>query len=378
MSRHLEAKKRNKRVQRRRKRKVAVVTIRLTPEKYEHLAGAREEDSAKYSSLQGLMVDLINQYLFNRNDRHVQSAPMTVLAERDRALLQKTRDEVRLVGRLLEQIGSREDLISFLLRRVVDVIPASIVLKDEDLKIVWANSAFQKRTGRKSEELVGKTFAEIFDDDDYIAWISRMEHETMDNHHRVWIGPLPGEVDDRFRATLCCPINDLAGVRLASIGFDLGACGPDTEGKHHTVITRNDFLSVYSEANKSTRWHVDFLEALPAVALIKSKDLRILWATKAYTELTAKEPDMVRGRRVGEIWADQETARDIEANDQHVLDSGRTTVCEERVPVNGKLQARLRIRFPIRQSDGTIAFLGALGFDKSQLTDERNLRPRKT
>jgi PAS domain-containing protein len=367
------AKRKKRRAQRKNR---AVETVRLSREIYDELTRAREHD--KNIRIQAILEQSIREFLARRRKDGRAAPPSRVLTQRNQELLKKSLTEISRVGNVLESLVSGEDLVSVRLREAAVRTPATIILKNADAKVVWVNLEFERRTGLKLADLKGKDFAEIFSDyeQDYGSWLVKMERQVIKTRKKlVLIGPMPGDAQETFRATLCFPMSDETGeVQVCAIGFELGRCGPD-EGRHHGVVTLQDRFSLLSEGKEFTGWHLAFLNSLPAAAVIKDKDLRIVWANKTHVNMSGeKKLESIQGKKVGELWADADSARKIEENDQHVLDSGRTTVTEETVLVKGKEQARLRIRFPILATDGTIGFLGAIGFDKSQIMDETSDR----
>ena len=96
-------------------------------------------------------------------------------------------------------------------------------------------------------------------------------------------------------------------------------------------------------------------------------DLSIEWVNRRYEELTGMCLKDIRGKKVGELWADPESAALIEKHDRDALNKDFTILVEEvSVRDRGK-QHRLRIRFPIKGPDGRVRYLGAVGLGIERL-----------
>jgi hypothetical protein len=123
----------------------------------------------------------------------------------------------------------------------------------------------------------------------------------------------------------------------------------------------------------SAAWAVLFLRSLPGAAVIKSKDLKVLWVNDGYAHMSHDSRENLIGKKVDQIWATQESATLIQQNDDEVIRTKQATVQVEEVrDLWGQKLKRLRIRFPIFSPSGEVEYLGAIGFDYSTI---KNLMP---
>src|ERR1700680_3540252 len=122
----------------------------------------------------------------------------------------------------------------------------------------------------------------------------------------------------------------------------------------------SEFISrvVSGEAELETR----FLRSLPASAVIKDKAKRIVWVNPGYSAIAGPQESLI-GKTIQEVWASDDSAKEIEEQDERIFDLKHATMRVETVLDRwGKELQRLRFRFPILGSKGDVEYLGAIGF----------------
>jgi len=113
-----------------------------------------------------------------------------------------------------------------------------------------------------------------------------------------------------------------------------------------------------------------FLKAIPASAVIKNRDLKIVWVNDGYAAVAGSKESLI-GKSIGEIFATALSAEKIEAADRKIFKEKHATISVETVLNKwGKNLQRLRFRFPIPGPGGQVEYLGAIGFDIDEVVDE--------
>jgi PAS domain S-box-containing protein len=100
----------------------------------------------------------------------------------------------------------------------------------------------------------------------------------------------------------------------------------------------------------------------PAKIHIKDKEGRYLLVNRLAEELFGVTDEEAKGKTTHEIFPSA-TANAFKAHDQAVLETGQTIEEEEEWLQDGDLRTFLTIKFPIRDGDGNISAVGAIGTD---------------
>ncbi len=110
-----------------------------------------------------------------------------------------------------------------------------------------------------------------------------------------------------------------------------------------------------------------FMNNIPAIALIKDNQGRILYINEPMARIYKINLEDVRGKHLAD-WIPEEIARRIRAHDQEVISSKRALTFEEVVPTpDGVPHHWLAFRFPIKGPGGEL-LVGTVGVD---ITDRK-------
>jgi hypothetical protein len=109
---------------------------------------------------------------------------------------------------------------------------------------------------------------------------------------------------------------------------------------------------------------------MPASAVIKTKNHKIVWVNEGYVAIAGARKDLI-GKSIGELWASAPSAVKIEKVDETIFKLKHAIVSVETVnDLWGKKLERLRFRFPIRGPSGEVEYMGAIGFDIDQVVGQ--------
>ncbi|MEE8189896.1 MAG: ATP-binding protein [Kiloniellales bacterium] len=100
----------------------------------------------------------------------------------------------------------------------------------------------------------------------------------------------------------------------------------------------------------------------PAKIHIKDKDGRYLLVNRLAEKLYGVSDEEAKGKTTHEIFP-KEMADSFQAHDQVVLETGQVTEQEEEWTLEDGVHTFLSVKFPIRDGDGNIAGVGAIGTD---------------
>ncbi len=105
-----------------------------------------------------------------------------------------------------------------------------------------------------------------------------------------------------------------------------------------------------------------FMNNIPAIALIKDSQSRILYINEPMSRTYNIKLDDVKGQVLAS-WIPEEIAKKIRSNDQEVLSTKRVMQFEEVIPTpDGVLHDWLNLRFPLDGPDGE-SLVGTIGID---------------
>jgi PAS domain S-box-containing protein len=111
----------------------------------------------------------------------------------------------------------------FLVFQYIDSIPASVVIKERDGRIVWANSDFEEWMGEPLHKLKGKTVFDLWPTPVAIV-IDKHDQASANGRSMQVIEQVPArDGSNRLRLALRFPIRDRRGrvSKIASFSFDL-------------------------------------------------------------------------------------------------------------------------------------------------------------
>ena len=105
-------------------------------------------------------------------------------------------------------------------------------------------------------------------------------------------------------------------------------------------------------AAQSEKRFAAFMRNSPALAYVKDSDGRMLYVNAALEKIWNVQQSEWQGKTDAELWP-PEVARQLRANDQEVLNTGRTLELVERVPApSGETREFLTVKFPFSSAAG--------------------------
>ena len=110
------------------------------------------------------------------------------------------------------------------------------------------------------------------------------------------------------------------------------------------------------------------LDHATAVVYMKDIDLRYVLVNRQFEKVFSVSNEQVRGKPDSEIFS-KELADRFADLDRAVLESGQPVEVEEQLKVNGKTETYISLKFPLRDSDGTI--YAVCGLD-TNITDRKD------
>jgi PAS domain S-box-containing protein len=110
------------------------------------------------------------------------------------------------------------------------------------------------------------------------------------------------------------------------------------------------------------------LDHATAVVYMKDIDLRYVLVNRQFEKVFSVTNEQVRGKKDTEVFP-KELANRFASLDHMVLESGQPVEVEEQLNVSGKTETYISLKFPLRDSDGTI--YAVCGLD-TNITDRKN------
>ncbi|MFW9993409.1 MAG: PAS domain S-box protein [Candidatus Odinarchaeota archaeon] len=137
------------------------------------------------------------------------------------------------------------------------------------------------------------------------------------------------------------------------------------------------------ELKRSYDLFSSFMDHLPGVAYMKDRQGRYIYVNEVGLRLSGKKLEDIIGKTDDELWP-AEVAEQLKANDQLVLDEGKTIDTVEEVPVDdGSTHHWLATKFPLLDTDGKPEILAGTSIDISErlkaeqeLQHERELKSK--
>jgi PAS domain S-box-containing protein len=120
-----------------------------------------------------------------------------------------------------------------------------------------------------------------------------------------------------------------------------------------------------------------FMEHIPGVAFIKDLDLRIVYANRAFENTNHFKPGEWMGKK-NEDLATPDLAAEYTKNDLSVLHDGRAGQFIQRVQVNGEWTFWSMIKFPLKNPEGKIEYLGGVGVDVTEMKSTEKVLQKTT
>jgi PAS domain S-box-containing protein len=243
---------------------------------------------------------------------------------------------------ITEQWKTREEYET-LFREMLDGFALHEIICDSagtpvDYRFLAVNPAFERMTGLKGSDIIGKTVLEILPGTESY-WIETYgkvaltgEPFYFENYHQG--------LDKYFEVTAYRP----APNQFACIFTDI-----------------TDRKRAEDELKKSEERFTQFMKNFPGVAFIKDSHGRYVYANRAYDTENDPSPEARIGRTDQEIFP-PEIADLYTQNDQLVFESRKPVEVLEKAFQDGNVRHQIVNKFPIEHGDGQI-FIGGLTLD---------------
>lgn len=191
------------------------------------------------------------------------------------------------------------------LKAFMDQVPGVVFIRDAEGRYLYVNAAWEKLTGRKASEVVGRALEELFTPKKAAA-LREEDQKTLEGQVLLW----EEEPEERNGATRF----------FACSKFPL----PGEEGEKPLVAG----ISIDVTERRQTRLALEaFLDHLPGPAFVRDREGRYLFVNRAWESLIGLSRKEVLGRTPAELFP-PEIAKPLEAEDRKTLE-GRPLLWEE-------------------------------------------------
>jgi PAS domain S-box-containing protein len=226
-------------------------------------------------------------------------------------------------------------------RTLVEAAPDVIYSVSHDGKIISLNPAFEKVTGWKREEWVGKPFTELIHPEDVA--------KAVESFQKTLVGA-PESVELRVRAKSGeYLVGEFISVPLIEDGEIVGELGIARD-----VTARKSYEE---NLQKITTTLNTLIQAIPDIVYFKDAERRNLIVNSAFEKLAGLKKEEIFGKKDEEFFP-PDLAAQCRKSDEEVLSKGVAVRIEEQtVDEKGKRRFFDTIKVPIRDRNGNIAGL---------------------
>ncbi len=305
--------------------------------------------------------------------------PIDVLERLRKILAERGEDMNSLVQRLIEdwlrnptlpelEAPLADDPEVYHLRAYMRCLPAVALVKEQHGRIIFANPEFQRLV--LSSDIAGHDANDFFSGDT-AAVIIRNDRVVFGTNKEQWFAE-PVCVRSELRTRLCnrFPIRDgQGGVKwTGALGFDWKQIqeqaqnlSPGDVAKRVSCWETDPLVFWPAAVTSPSSLLKEYLGALPAIAVVKDLEGRLLWVNERYSRVTKLKGDDVLGHLPGDHWP-RSVAEPIMIHDRLVREARKSFVSVESMPANQGGE-RLNVRFPIFNSAGELELTGTIGLD---------------
>ncbi len=244
-------------------------------------------------------------------------------------------------------LGESEVLYRMLFSEMVSGFALHEVICDDkgvpcDFRYLAVNPAFEKLTGLRANDIIGKTLREILSETES-TWIDELGKvaTTGESFHREMFHPQI----ERF--------------------FDVVAFSPRPGQFAVTFTDVTDRKKAEKELHKNEALFRAVIENMPASFFMKDLEGRYLYANQEFLERHGKTSADVIGKTAFDFAPATMAGRYADL-DRHVLESGQIQQNEFELDcLDGKTRVIIGVKFPIRDDNGEISGLAGYGIDIS-------------
>ena len=223
---------------------------------------------------------------------------------------------------------------------ILDNVPAQIVVKSEDGRILLMNRATEALFGASREDHLGRTAAELFPPGEAIK-IAEEDRNAL-AHGRPVIE----------ESALTTPSNGVRHIRKTKVAVRDADGGPTYLLAISEDITESKRVNL--ELERTRAFLTTLIEHMPLALVVKDgAEGRIVMMNRANETLLGVEREALIGKSAHDLFPEDE-ARERVANEKKVIDSGELRVIEDitiTTPGNG-LRSLRQLQIAVRMADG--------------------------
>lgn len=267
------------------------------------------------------------------------------------------------------------DQSRLLLQAVVDAVPATVSVKDLDLRYVLINHALASQLNCRPEDAVGRRLSDL-----------PMRGATREESTKL--AARVGALERHLLASGTAKLNHEETIRLenGTLWTGLSSKVPlrDSEGRIYALLTVvidiSDRKRAEQALQQSRQLLQDVIDAVPAAIAVKDRDLRFILVNRGFEALYGMSAPQLLGKRTGETRG-AENAALIEAMDREVFRTGRAIPFQEIEAQSDEDRGHTYWmgKMPLRNSDGQVfGTVGvALDITERKATEEKLRQSQK-
>lgn len=262
-----------------------------------------------------------------------------------------------------------------LLQAVLDAVPATVSVKDLNLRYLLINRALASQLKCSPEDAVGRSLADF-------PIRGTSPEESANLAQRV------GALERQILTSGIAKLNHEETVRLDDGTFWTGLSSKvplrDSQGRIYALLTVvidiSDRKRAEEALQQSRQLLQDVIDAVPAAIAVKDRDLRFILVNRGFEELYEMKGPELLGRRTGETRGSENAAL-VEAMDREVFRTGRAVPFREISPRSEVDHGRTYWlgKMPLRNAEGQVfGTVGvALDITERKATEEKLRQSQK-
>lgn len=230
------------------------------------------------------------------------------------------------------------------LEEVLDAVPVTLQIVDQDMTLQWANKAYCRMLGKTPSEVIGQPLKQVAADR------LGVDRAIAANHALLATGQGQVILEQHVDATDWRPERYLQVIKAvisaqAGSGAHILTIGIDVTAQRRAEI----------EAEAGRRLMEGILRHAPLAIHVKDAELRYRWANQAFSDLVYRPVAGLIGQKREQIVTSDQEAEDIkftDERDRQVLQTREPVSYITTWPHYGKPNAFMVIKAPIIGTDG--------------------------
>lgn len=229
------------------------------------------------------------------------------------------------------------------LQAFMDQVPGVVFIRDADGRYLYVNGAWERLTGKKASEVVGRTLEELFPPEEAAA-LREEDRKTLEGHVLLWEEePQVLEGGTRFFACSKFPLPGQEGEKTLVAGISIDV----TERRQNRLAL---------EA---------FLDHLPGPAFVRDRGGRYVFVNRAWEELIGLPREKVFGKVPAEIFPG-DIAGPLEEEDRRTLEGQVLLWEEEAQRFGGEERWFSCAKFPVGGTPENPLWVAGLSIDVTE------------